>query len=76
MIQIGPEPTGLVVRRADILTWLPGLTRDRWKKIHHTFRRIYVPGGDKPAYVGQQPHYSKSEIKTKLVDPLLEKSKS
>lgn len=72
MIKLGPEPEGLVVNRADVLAWLPGLSRERWKKILPTLRRVYVPGGAAPQYAGQRPQYFKSEIKAKLVKPLQE----
>lgn len=74
MIRLGPEPEGIVVRRADVFAWLPGLTREQWKKIHSTLRKVYVPGGASPAYAGQRPQYFKSEIKAKLVKPLVEET--
>lgn len=72
MIDIGPEPQGVLLKRADVLAWLPGLTIEQWKKISPTLRKVYVPGGDHPAYDGQRPQYLKSEIKNKLVNLLRE----
>ncbi len=74
MIKLGPEPEGMVVKRADVFAWLPGLSREMWKKIHPTLRKVYVPGGAKAAYAGQRPHYLRAEIKAKLVRPLTEDS--
>ena len=72
MIKLGPEPEGIVVKRADVLAWLPGLSREKWKKILPGLRKVYVPGGERPAYAGQRPQYFKSEIKAKIVKPLQE----
>jgi hypothetical protein len=72
MITLGREPEGMVVTRGDVLAWLPGLSRERWKKIRPTLREIYVPGGARPAYSGQRPHYYKAEIRRVLVEPMLE----
>lgn len=74
MIKLGPEPEGIVVKRADVFAWLPGLTREQWKKIHPTLRKVFVPGGAQPAYEGQRPHYVRAEIKEKLVRPLTEET--
>lgn len=74
MIKLGPEPEGIVVKRAEVLAWLPGLKLEQWKKIHPSLRKVFVPGGGVPAYRGQRPQYFKSEIKAKLVKPLLEET--
>lgn len=70
MITLGPEPDGLLLKRADVLAWLPGLSREAWKKLSATLAKRYVPGGAKPAYPGQRPMYIKEEIRAKLVAPM------
>lgn len=62
MIKLGPEPEGFLLRRGDVLAWLPGLTKRQWKKIRPTLRQILLPGCDRP-------HYSKAEVKAKLIAP-------
>ncbi len=66
MIKLGPEPEGFLLRRADILAWLPGLTRRHWKKLRRTLREIPVPGCERP-------FYAKAEVKAKLITPYTEK---
>jgi hypothetical protein len=72
MLTLGSEPTGIVIRRAEVFAWLPGLTRSQWKKIHPALRRVYVPGGYAPAYAGQRPHYYKVDVKARLIRPIAE----
>ncbi len=69
MITLGPEPEGFLIRREDVLSWLPGLTRKQWKKIRPTLTERFVPGGLKPSYTGQRPHYAKEEVRAKLITP-------
>jgi hypothetical protein len=72
MIRLGKEPEGLLLRPQDITQWVQGLDRRQWRKARSQLREVYVPGGDKPAYAGQQPFYRKSEIQRKLIQPILE----
>ena len=72
MITLGNEPEGLLIRRSEVLAWLPGLSKRQWKKLHGGLTPHYVPGGRLPSYPGQKPLYAKAEIKAKLVQPLTE----
>ncbi len=65
MIKLGPEPEGMLLRRADIFEWLIGLKVDEWRKIRPHLKSVILPGCTKP-------RYRKAEIKSKLVNPILE----
>lgn len=67
MIKIADEPEGHLIRRGDILNWLPGLTLEQWKKIRPTLKAVKLPGCAKP-------YYRKAEIKTKIVNPILQEA--
>lgn len=69
MIRVTKEPEGFLLRREDILAWLPGLTKRVWRKIRPTLTARYVPGGIRPVYAGQRPFYSKEEVRAKLSIP-------
>jgi hypothetical protein len=62
MIKLGKEPEGFLLRRGDILSWLPGLTKRQWKKIRPTLIARKLPGCTKP-------YYSKVEVAAKLITP-------
>lgn len=62
MITLANEPEGFLLRRRDILSWLPGLTTRQWKKIRPTLTEHKLPGC-------ARPYYAKAEIKAKLVRP-------
>ena len=64
-INLGPEPVGILIQRADVMTWLPGLTLAQWKKVRPHLQPVPVTGCKKP-------YYRKSEVRRKLVAPLLE----
>lgn len=66
MITIGPEPEGQLLRRADIFGWVAGLSVDEWKKLRPHLTPVTITGGSRP-------YYRKTEILTKLVEPLREK---
>lgn len=63
MIALGPEPTALLLKPADILAWCPGLTRDQWAKIRPHLRPVRLPGFAKP-------FYAKPEVRAKIVEPI------
>lgn len=65
MIQLGPEPKGLLLRRADVFAWLPGLSREEWRKFSAALEPVRVPGC-------KRPYFRKSEIRAKLVKPMEE----
>jgi hypothetical protein len=62
-LSIGREPEGMMIQRADILAWLPGLTTQQWKKIRPTLRTHKLPGC-------ARPYYFKAEIREKIVEPI------
>jgi hypothetical protein len=66
-LDIGPEPEGLLVQRADVLAWVPGLSADQWKKMRPHLERVKVLGC-------ARPFYRKAEVRRKLVDPILRNS--
>jgi hypothetical protein len=63
-INLGPEPDGLLLQREDVLTWLPGLTPAQWKKIRPHLQPVTLTGCVKP-------YYRKSEVRRKVVEPVL-----
>ncbi|MFA6959939.1 MAG: hypothetical protein WC205_04210 [Opitutaceae bacterium] len=63
-INVGPEPEGQLLQRADILAWVKGYSVEQWKKLRPHLTPVPVAGCSRP-------YYRKSEIKTKLVDPIL-----
>jgi hypothetical protein len=62
-LSIGKEPEGLLIQRADVLGWVPGLTPKQWKKIRPTLREHFLPGC-------ARPYYFKAEIREKIVEPI------
>lgn len=64
-LQLGKEPNGLLLQRADVFEWVPGLTKGMWKKLRPHLCQVKIPGSTKP-------FYRKSEIETKLVTPIRE----
>ena len=63
-INVGPEPEGQLLQRADILAWVKGYSVEQWKKLRPHLTTVTVTGC-------ARPYYKKSEIKTKLVEPIL-----
>lgn len=63
MISLGPEPEGLLLRKADILTWAKGLTEKQWDKIRPHLSAVSLPGCRKPLY-------RKTEVQAKLITPI------
>lgn len=74
MISLGKEPEGLLLRKADIMAWLPGLSEEAWDKIQPHLRQVYVPGGASPRVPGQRPYYPKEDVRHKLVNPILQEA--
>lgn len=64
MISLGTEPEGLLLRRADVFAWLPGLDREQWLKIRPHLSEVKLPGC-------KRPYYAREEIRAKLVEPML-----
>lgn len=64
MISLGIEPEGLLIRRADVFAWLPGLDREQWLKIRPHLSEVKLPGC-------KRPYYAREEIRAKLVDPVV-----
>lgn len=64
MISLGTEPEGLLLRRADVFAWLPGLDRELWLKIRPHLHKVELPGC-------KRPYYAREEIRAKLVEPVL-----
>lgn len=64
MISLGTEPEGLLLRRADVFAWLPGLDREQWLKIRPHLAEVKLPGC-------KRPYYAREEIRAKLVAPIL-----
>ncbi len=62
MIRIGTEPEGFLLRRGDVMRWLPGLTQRQWKKIRPRLREHKLPGCSRA-------FYAKAEVKAKLINP-------
>lgn len=65
MIKLGPEPEGLLLKKADVFAWLPGLTNAQWDKIRPHLPAVTLPGCAKP-------YYRKNQIRVKLVSPMTE----
>lgn len=63
MITIGPEPEGQLLKRADIFVWVRGLSVAQWKKLRPHLEAVLITGCTRP-------YYRKSEVKTKLVEPI------
>jgi hypothetical protein len=63
-IMLGPEPPELLLTKSAVFAWLPGMSEDRWRKIQHTLTPMTFFGGTRP-------FYRKSEIKIKLIDPII-----
>ncbi len=63
MIDLGPPPEGALIRRGDVLRWLPGLSLREWEKMQPTFHAVVLPGHSKP-------YYSRAEVYAKLVRPI------
>lgn len=64
-IALGPEPPGLLLKKAAIFAWVPGLDQSRWDKVRPTLQAVMIFGGPRALF------YRKDEIKAKLIDPLL-----
>lgn len=63
MIGVAREPEAALLRRKDIMDWLPGLTRDQWVKIRPHLEAVRLPGIVKP-------FYRRAEVAAKLVEPI------
>lgn len=64
VIALGREPEAALLRRKDILEWMPGLTCDQWVKIRPHLEEVRLPGIVKP-------FYRRAEVRAKLVAPIL-----
>jgi hypothetical protein len=64
-INLGPEPEGALIRRADIFAWLPGLSARQWKKIRPTLNEVCL---NKDSH--SKPYYRKEEVRQKIVKQL------
>lgn len=62
-IKVGEEPEGLLLRKADVLEWAPGLTEEMWDKIRPHLTPVKLPGLAKP-------FYRKDEIRRKIINPM------
>lgn len=60
MIAIGKEPEGLLLRKRDVMNWLPGMTEAEWTKVRPSLAEVRLPGHEKP-------YYRKAEVREKLV---------
>lgn len=63
MIKLGREPEGLLLRRADVMAWLSGMSREEWRKLRATLDPVKLPGS-------QRPYFRKSEIHAKLISKI------
>jgi hypothetical protein len=62
-LDLAREPEGLLLQRADVFAWIPGLTLGHWKRLQPFLHPVRLPGAAKP-------FYRKTEIKAKLVEPI------
>lgn len=62
-IKLGPEPEGLLLRKADVLAWAQGLSQEMWDKIRPHLTPVTLPGVHKP-------FYRKSEVRRKIINPM------
>lgn len=65
MIKVGPEPEGLLLKKADVFAWVPGITNAQWDKIRPQLAAVSLPGCKKP-------FYRKSQVRVKIINPMLE----
>lgn len=65
MIRLGKEPEGLLLKKADVLEWAPGLTEAMWDKIRPHLTTVQLPGINKA-------FYRKNEVRRKIIQPIQE----
>lgn len=63
MIQLAPEPTGQLLKKADVFAWAVGLTDAQWDKIRPHLTPVRLPGCKKP-------FYRKNQIRVKIINPM------
>lgn len=65
MIKLATEPEGLLLKKADVFAWIPGLTNGQWDKIRPHLTKVNLPGCKKP-------FYRKSQVRVKIINPMTE----
>ena len=65
MIALGKEPEGMLLKKADVLSWAPGLSDAQWDKIRPHLTPVTLVGCAKP-------FYRKREIRAKIINPMTE----